>query len=172
MSDSAHVRASDAERDSAAQALREDYAAGRLTADELAERLDGVYAATTLRELEQVRADLPALPPAPAARRAELAERQRELRRHVLQQAGGSLTPFVICTMIWAASGASTPFWPVWLLIFPVVFLARNAWRLYGPAPELDRVQAELEHPRDRHRRVGRGGPGAHRGATRRHPQE
>jgi len=25
-----------------------------------------------------------------------------------------------------------------------VIALARNAWRLYGPAPELDKVEAEL----------------------------
>ena len=42
-----------------------------------------------------------------AARRAELAERRAELRRHLVQQAGGALTPFVICTVVWAASGAS-----------------------------------------------------------------
>ncbi len=145
------MRASDAERDLAAQALREHFASGRLTEDELADRLEAVYAAKTMRDLEDVRRDLPALPLAPAARRAQLAERQAELRRHLIQQAGGALTPFVICTLIWAGSGANGSFWPVWLLIFPVVFLTRNAWRLYGPSPELDRVQAELESRRRRH---------------------
>ena len=37
-------------------------------------------------------------------------------------------------------------------LIIPIVFLGRNIWRLYGPAPELDRVQRELEHHGHRHR--------------------
>jgi hypothetical protein len=72
---------------------------------------------------------------------------------------------FAICTLIWAASGADGSFWPVWVLVFPLVFVLRNAWRLYGPAPELDRVQAELEHRsggsgrRGRHRHRHRHGP-------------
>jgi Domain of unknown function (DUF1707) len=156
MSDVARMRASDAERDLAADALREHYAAGRLSAEELSDRLDAVYRARTVSELEDVRGDLPKLPASPALRRAELAARRTELRRHLLQQAGGALTPFVICTAIWAASGADSEFWPVWVLIFPLVFVVRNAWRLYGPAPELDRVQAELERPRHR-RHPGRG---------------
>jgi hypothetical protein len=156
MSDDARMRASDADRELAAQALREHYAAGRLSADDLSDRLDAVYRATTLSELEEVRGDLPQLPASPGPSRAQLAERRTELRRHLLQQAGGAFSPFVICTLIWAASGADSPFWPVWVLIFPVLFLTRNAWRLYGPAPELDRVQAELERARARgHRRGG-----------------
>ena len=152
MSDAAGMRASDAEREQAADALREHYAAGRLSAEEFGERLDAVYAASTAGELEQLRHDLPDLPPSPAARRAQLQRRQAELRGQLLQRAGGSFTPFVICTVIWAASGASGSFWPAWVLIVPIVFLGRDIWRLYGPAPELDRVQRELEH-RSRHRR-------------------
>jgi phospholipid N-methyltransferase len=153
MSDASHLRASDEDRERFAQNLREHFAAGRIAEDELAERLDAVYAARTIAELEAVVHDLPALPLSPAARRAELAERRAELRRHLLQQAGGSLTPFVICTVVWAASGAQSNFWPAFLLIFPVLFLVRNGWRLYGPAPDLDRVQLEL----------GRGGRGRRR---------
>jgi len=152
VSDAAGMRASDAEREQAADALREHYAAGRLSAEEFGERLDAVYAASTAGELEQLRHDLPDLPPSPAARRAQLQRRQAELRGQLLQRAGGSFTPFVICTVIWAASGASGSFWPAWVLIVPIVFLGRDIWRLYGPAPELDRVQRELEH-RSRHRR-------------------
>ena len=29
-------------------------------------------------------------------------------------------------------------------LIFPLVFVLRNIWRLHGPAPELDRVQRDI----------------------------
>jgi uncharacterized protein DUF1707 len=157
MSDPGQIRASDADRDQAAEALREHFAAGRLGEDELSERLDAVYRATTMQELEHLRGDLPNLPASPRASRAELQHRRAELRRQLLQRAGGAFTPFTICVVIWAASGADAPFWPVWLLILPLVFLARNVWRLYGPAPELDRVQAELQH-RGRHQRPhGRG---------------
>jgi hypothetical protein len=153
VSDADGIRASDAEREQAADALREHYAAGRLSAEEFDERLDGAYQAATVRELAQVRRDLPELPPSPEVRRAELQRRQGELSRHLLQRAGGAFTPFLICTVVWALSGASGGFWPAWLLIFPIVFLAQNLWRLYGPAPRLDRVQRELEHRGRRERR-------------------
>jgi hypothetical protein len=32
----------------------------------------------------------------------------------------------------------------MWVALVAVIALARNAWRLYGPAPELDRVEAEV----------------------------
>jgi hypothetical protein len=107
-----------------------------------------------VQALEQLRRDLPELPPSPDVRRAEVQRRQSELGRHLAQRAGGAFTPFFICTLVWALTGASGSFWPAWVLIFPIVFLARNIWHLYGPAPELERVQRELEH-RDRggHRR-------------------
>jgi len=41
-------------------------------------------------------------------------------------------------------------FWPIWVLIIVILPLLRNAWRLYGPAPELDRVERELDR-RARH---------------------
>ena len=67
------LRASDAEREHHAELLREHAAQGRLTVDELDERLDRVYAARTLGELAPVVADLPAPPPRerPARRRAQ-----------------------------------------------------------------------------------------------------
>jgi hypothetical protein len=153
VSDAARIRASDAEREQAADALREHYAAGRLSAEELGERLDSVYRASTVQELEELRDDLPELPLAPAARTAEVQLHRAALRRQLLQRAGGAFSPFVVCTLIWAATGASGAFWPVWVLIFPATFLVRNLWRLHGPAPELDRVQRELQyHGRRRHR--------------------
>src|SRR5437763_1472706 len=127
-------------------------------------RLDAVYKATTVAELDRLRGDLHDLPLPPGAVRTELAVRRAELRRQLVQRAGGALTPFAICTLIWAASGADSPFWPVWLLIFPVLFLARNAWRLYGPAPELERVERELAHRSGGRRRAARG---PHRGELR-----
>lgn len=53
------VRASDADRDRVADILREALAEGRLDAAEHAERIDGVYAAKTLDELEPLVSDLP-----------------------------------------------------------------------------------------------------------------
>jgi hypothetical protein len=86
MSDGAELRASDQERELAASQLREHYAAGRLSEDELNDRLDAVYGAKTAGDLRAHLADLPALPPAVADRRAEVAERRAELQRELLQQ--------------------------------------------------------------------------------------
>ena len=57
------VRASDAERDSAAAALQEHFVQGRLTLGELQERLDSVLAARTHGQLDQIFSDMPRLPP-------------------------------------------------------------------------------------------------------------
>ncbi|GAA3965309.1 DUF1707 domain-containing protein [Actinomadura viridis] len=53
------IRASDAERDHVATTLREHCALGRITMDELQERLDAAYAARTVGELQDVTSDLP-----------------------------------------------------------------------------------------------------------------
>ena len=53
------LRVGDAERDSVATALREHYAQGRLSTDELDERLAAAFSATTQGQLEQVTDDLP-----------------------------------------------------------------------------------------------------------------
>ncbi|MFE7468898.1 DUF1707 domain-containing protein [Streptomyces sp. NPDC057499] len=78
------IRASDADRDRIADILREAMAEGRLTADEHAERIDAVYRAKTVGELEPLIQDLPAAagvarPAVPAA--------------HGVQEAGGPVGP-------------------------------------------------------------------------------
>jgi hypothetical protein len=70
------LRVGDAERDAAAADLGEHYVAGRLTLDELHERLGAVFSAKTYGQLARIMADLPrpqrqAAPgglPAPTAR--------------------------------------------------------------------------------------------------------
>jgi hypothetical protein len=153
MSENARLRASDADRERAAESLREHYAAGRISEEELGERLEAVYAARTVEELTELRDDLPELPLSPGARRQELAAHRAELRGRMLQRAGGTFAPFVICTVVWAAAGAQGSFWPAFLLIAPVLFIGRNLWRLYGPEPEIDRVRRELDRPDGGHRR-------------------
>ena len=53
------LRIGDAERDAAAADLGEHYAAGRLTLDELNERLDAAFSAKTFGQLARLMADLP-----------------------------------------------------------------------------------------------------------------
>jgi DUF1707 SHOCT-like domain len=149
------LRISDDDRERAARALREHFAAGRLTGDELEKRLETIYSAQTLGSLRSVLADMPALPATRAQQRAELATRRGPLTRHLLQQTGGALAPFLVCTLVWAFSSPHGSFWPAWVALVALVPLLRNLWRLYGPAPELERVEAELaeQSRRDQHRR-------------------
>jgi hypothetical protein len=60
VTDELDLRASDAERERAAASLREHCAAGRLTLEELSERLDEAYQARTGGELERALRELPA----------------------------------------------------------------------------------------------------------------
>jgi hypothetical protein len=144
MTESPGLRVADDEREHVVAHLREHFAAGRLTTDELGERVSATYSARTATELNAVTADLPVLPGVALARqRAELATRRSTLSRSLAQQTGAALAPFFICTGVWALSGHGD-FWPGWVLLFALIPLVRNLWRIYGPAPELDRVEAEL----------------------------
>lgn len=62
---SASVRASDQDRDAAAEQLAEHHAAGRLTLDELRERTNAVYDSITVGQLRAALADLPGATMAP-----------------------------------------------------------------------------------------------------------
>ncbi|MDR0345893.1 MAG: DUF1707 domain-containing protein [Nocardiopsaceae bacterium] len=68
-----HIRISDADRDRVTARLRDHFAEGRLTADELDERIDAALGAKTFGELRRVMADLPGpvAGPAPAPPRAQ-----------------------------------------------------------------------------------------------------
>jgi hypothetical protein len=63
--DKGSLRASDADRERVADVLRQAAGDGRLTMEELDERLDAVYAAKTYAELEPITKDLPAAGSAP-----------------------------------------------------------------------------------------------------------
>ncbi|HTT27097.1 MAG TPA: DUF1707 domain-containing protein [Solirubrobacteraceae bacterium] len=144
------LRVSDEQRDRAAQEIREHYAAGRLTDDELSDRIQAAYSARTAGELKALTADLPKLPATRAQQKAEIAQRRRDLQRRLLQEAGGGSGAFLICTVIWLASGASGFFWPIFVALGVLIPLVRNGWRLYGPAPEFDVIERELESRRRR----------------------
>lgn len=157
MAETGHLRISDQDRERAAAALREHFAAGRLDDAEFEERLQSIYAARTRAELASLSADLPALPMTAAQARAVVVQRRGEIRRRAMQNAGGSFAPFLVCTGIWAASGASGFFWPIFLLIPTIALAARVGWALYGPAPDLEAAERHIRSHddvrRDRHRR-------------------
>ncbi len=74
----ADLRASDADRDRIADILREALAEGRLQPEEHAERIDAVYRAKTLGELEPLVRDLPAAPTRGAASASAASARDAE----------------------------------------------------------------------------------------------
>ena len=61
MATGSDIRVGDADRDATATQLREHYAAGRLTLDELNERLEQTFGARTGADLNAVMRDLPSL---------------------------------------------------------------------------------------------------------------
>jgi Flp pilus assembly protein TadB len=143
------VRASDADRDQAAAALREHLVAGRLTSDEFDERLDKAYAARTLGELDDLMADLPRadldqLPDASLRRpargnpppvRGSVRSAQAGPDRYLPARRAGrgswiALGLFLL--MIWVIAGTGGSLWFLWVaLALGVLMLAR--WILGAP---------------------------------------
>lgn len=142
------LRASDADREQLAAELRDHAVAGRIDTDELEERLQGAYSARTLGDLDELRRDLPATPEQVAL---AMRERRAQLVRRTVQETGGSLGAFAVCTAIWIGSGASGFFWPLFVIIGVIGLLVRNGWDLYGPAADFDAVEARLDQERGHH---------------------
>ena len=93
-----HIRASDADRDRVTGRLQEHFAEGRLTRDELDERVAAVLHAKTFGELRPVLADLPEPAPAPHGAPVRLAGRPWPARRH-----GFRLAPLFLILLVTAA---------------------------------------------------------------------
>ena len=153
MSDPGDLRVSDQDRERAVQEMREHFAVGRLTEDEMDERVQAAVRAQSQSELAAIRQDLPRLPVSAAQRKAELSERRGELRAQLFQEAGGGVALFVGCTVIWLSAGAHGMFWPIWIALVCLLPLIRSGWRLYGPAPDLERVEQDLANFRGRRER-------------------
>jgi hypothetical protein len=116
------LRIGDSEREGAAAALGEHYAAGRLQRSELDERLDATYAARTLADLERLFVDLPEPAPFRPGRPQRPApppeRRQRSsVELAVLPVIAAMLVLFVVLTL---------------LLRFPPFFLFPFFWIVMG----------------------------------------
>jgi Domain of unknown function (DUF1707) len=123
------LRASDAERERTATLLRDHAGAGRITPEELAERLDVAYAARTIAELDAVVADLP-----PAVEPARPSPERDHARRRVLHAVGTVVLFNLVAIGVWLASGTDGDFWPKWVLLLSAIRLAFLAWSELGPA--------------------------------------
>jgi hypothetical protein len=109
------TRASDAERDEIITHLRAHAAEGRLTTDELDERVAAALAASTRAELAQLIADLPRPPRRP---RDHTAERREHVRTYV--------SVMLLLVAIWALTGAGY-FWPIWPMVGWGLFVLPDA---------------------------------------------
>jgi Domain of unknown function (DUF1707)/2TM domain len=119
--------ASDADRDRVAERLRAAAAEGRLTPDELEERLETAFSARTDAELEPLVADLPAAVYAEAG--GDGGRRRRWDSDHVRAYLGVSL----MLVVIWALTGAGY-FWPIWpMLGWGIGVVADSGGRLGRP---------------------------------------
>ena len=129
------IRASDEDRGRIADALGEHYAAGRLTLEEFQERLDKVYAATTLGELDLLMADLPGTDLSRLPERRAPVPVQVPADRSV--QAWRSAWRFwlaigVVAFVIWLLGGASGGPWFLWIAV-PLGLLMLRRWIAAGP---------------------------------------
>jgi hypothetical protein len=107
------LRIGDAERDAVMAQLRDHFVAGRLTFDELTERIDLALTAKTQRQIDGLMADLPR-PPRPA--RANPAQPAQD------QDAGRFL---VFALLLFAMA--------TWILI--LAWMSRHAYAPYPPFP-------------------------------------
>jgi hypothetical protein len=115
------TRASDAERERAADALRRHHADGRLSTDELEERTGRAYAATTLGELDQLFSDLPQL---------RSPEGERRPRRIGLWPPAFAppLIALLFAAAVVAFAHALFFVWPLMFLLFLRFGFTRRGW--------------------------------------------
>ena len=127
------LRASDAERAQIIELLRRHHQDGRLTAEELAERIERVNAATTFGDLDASMANLPRLLPSLAPPTATVLERTPGAARQAFYRA---LFAYVVINLfligIWAFSGRGA-FWPIWVVLGWGLGMAFYAFRVFGP---------------------------------------
>jgi len=159
MSDPSQLRVADADREQMVEELREHALAGRLTSDELEERIGSAYRATTRADLDALRADLPVSSTSVAL---ALRKRKGQLRRRLFQETGGGIGVSALCVGIWLASGPSGSFWPGWVIGLTLLPVIRDSWRLFGPASDLEVVEARLQARHER--RLARGHRHRYRG--------
>lgn len=134
MADDGMMRASDADRDTVVSALRDAYAAGRLTLEEFQERISAAYACRTWDELRELTSDLPEAPrigapgPGPSAEPAEPEDLSPGARRFSGRPARrrpvSAVMPFVLIwfLLMLATRSAEVVALPVLVLVLLVVF--------------------------------------------------
>ncbi|HWX45493.1 MAG TPA: DUF1707 domain-containing protein [Solirubrobacteraceae bacterium] len=155
MADVSSLRVADADREQVVDELREHAVAGRLTSEELEDRIGDAYKASTRADLDALRADLPV---SSTSVKLALYKRKGQLRRRLLQEAGGSVGVSLLAVGIWLLTGTHqhADFWPAWVIGVTLLPVVRDAWRLFGPASDLELVEARQQARHERNLARGR----------------
>jgi hypothetical protein len=126
------IRIGDADRDRAAERLRRAAGEGRLSPEELEERLEAAFGARTEGDLAPLVADLP---PEPRSRQSGEAGRRHRHGRggHRAGELRAWAATSVVLVTIWALTGAGY-FWPVWPIVGWGVFVLPSPLRGTLPA--------------------------------------
>ena len=144
------LRASDADRERVVECLREHYGAGRLSDEELSERVELVYGVRKMSELRALTADLPSPPERGSGHRRSALE--ASVRIHLAVY----VVVNVMLVAIWAASGGGY-FWPVWPILGWGIGVGCHAAPLLAKRNQPDRRDATApERTTRRHARSGR----------------
>ena len=155
--DSAHLRASDRDRDVVLGVLTEGYADGRLTKEEYDDRAGAATTARTLGELPRLILDLVPQPAVsrtglvlatPEELQAQAEARYASKRRSALS---GALTTSLVLTVIWLLLGQGF-FWPGFVILACVLdvlrVLTRKADLVAAERQRLERRQRKSLGPR------------------------
>jgi asparagine synthetase A len=144
------MRVADADREQLVAELREHALAGRLSSEELEERVGKAYSAITRADLDAIRADLPVSSTSVAL---ALRKRKGQLRRRLAQEAGGGIGVSALSVGIWLLTGGHhghAEFWPAWVIGATMLPVVRDSWRLFGPGSDLEVVHARLQARHER----------------------
>jgi hypothetical protein len=127
------LRASDADRDETVELLRRHGGEGRLTLDELRERIEAALEAKTLGDLDNLLADLPREHVLPATPVTTPPAPFRPWRSpSVIASAMRLVVLDLFASAVWAVTSAGhSAFWPIWVILFSVVRLAQRCVRSY-----------------------------------------
>ena len=117
------MRASDAEREQVIGDLRTHAGEGRLTIDELDERIGRAHEARTRRDLAALTADLP---------RVRRERPRRDTRAEVADHLRTYLSVMALLVVIWALTGMGY-FWPIWPAVGWGFFVLHHAGAAMRP---------------------------------------
>ena len=133
------LRVGDSERTRVTETLHDHFAHGRLTRDELDERLEATLSAKTFGDLRKVMLDLPgpgaAEPSAAAARPVSGPGYIRRPRLRFLPLVVGVLLVALLLSSgpLWATFGLLKVIFVTWLVLGLLGFMRARRWRRHGP---------------------------------------